>query len=257
MATIQETRNYDRFELLEFNRDIHDTRQLEASMREHGFLDAYPLHVVKNGAGKLKIKGGHHRFVVARKLNIPVKYVICDDNVSIHQLEKTTTRWTLKDYLASWVRIGLPEYLAVRDYHERTGIPLGLCTGLMGGQQGSGNFYDAFKAGTYHASENSIAEPVAEIVMGIAERDVKFAKHPLFVEAIAQCWLTSEFDTETFLTRVAANPSLMKKKTTKDEYLRLIEYVYNYKAQKKVPMAFLAREAARKRSLLKKEENQE
>jgi hypothetical protein len=150
------------------------------------------------------------------------------------------------------VRIGCPDYIAVRDYHKRTGIPLGLCTGLLGGHQGGGNFYDVFKVGMYKVRDTSLAEPVAEIVMGCADRDVKFARHQLFVEAVAQCWLTGKLDVETFLARVSSAPQLIKKCATKSDYLNMIEEVNNYRSHKKIPLAFLAREAARKRSILRK-----
>ena len=248
MSRILESTNYDKFDLLEFNRDLHDTTRLEKSMLEHGFIDAYPIHVVKGESGKLMIKGGHHRFVVARKLKIPVKYVVCDDNVSIHELEKTTAKWTLKDYLDSYIRLGYTEYMAVREYQEKTGLPLSTCMGLLGGNQNGGNFNSQFKDGTYRVRDNSIAEPVGNLVLGCAERGVEFARIPSFVEAIAQCVLSGEFDCSTFMNKVSVNIQMMKKQASKDGYLDLIESVYNYKSQNKLPLAFLARESARKRN---------
>ena len=99
---ISKTKNYDRFDLHEINRPVKNTKKLELSMIEHGFIDAHPLHVITNGNGKLKIKDGHHRFMVARKLGIPVKYVVCDDAAGIHQLVETTNKWSLRDYLSSY-----------------------------------------------------------------------------------------------------------------------------------------------------------
>ena len=44
----------------------------------------------KEPSGKAKIKAGHHRFTVARRIGIPVKYVICDElsEVTIQELEE-------------------------------------------------------------------------------------------------------------------------------------------------------------------------
>ena len=134
--SIPTTTNYEMFQLLDFNRDVSKTRKLEASMKRHGYINAYPLHVVKEN-GKLRIKGGHHRFFVASKLGLPVAYVVCEDNASIHELEAATTRWSLDDYLTSYVRMGDADYIAIQKYQQRTGIATGLCVSMLGGEMAS------------------------------------------------------------------------------------------------------------------------
>ena len=89
---VMETSDYKKFELLPFNRDVARTRRLRASMLQHGWISAYPMYVVKQSNGQLGIKAGHRRFVVARDLGIPVKYVICKDTATIFELESGTTR---------------------------------------------------------------------------------------------------------------------------------------------------------------------
>jgi hypothetical protein len=49
MAQVQETSNYEKFELLDFNRDVGKTKQLELSMKKFGFRTCEPLDVMKNG----------------------------------------------------------------------------------------------------------------------------------------------------------------------------------------------------------------
>ena len=140
MANIQGTTNYDRFELFEFNRDVGKTTALERSMLAYGW-HPYPMHVVKNGSGKLKIKAGHHRFHVARKLGIPCKYVIAEDQgETIQELEVATRPWTLQDYLASYCRVGNEHYINVKNYLELTGIPIQCAISMLAGQTAaSGN----------------------------------------------------------------------------------------------------------------------
>ena len=103
---ILESNNYSRFELTPFNRDVKKTKHLESLMRREGWIDAYPAHVIRNGDGRLLIKAGHHRFVVAQRLGIPIKYVECKDTTTIHELEKATIRWSIQDYLDSYVKEG-------------------------------------------------------------------------------------------------------------------------------------------------------
>jgi hypothetical protein len=127
---LQSTKNYDLFELHDLNRDVERIEKLKTSMRRHGFINAYPMHVMKNGSGKLKVKAGHHRLSAAKDLGIPVYYVVSDDNASIQELENATNPWTMKDYLTSYVRQGRPEYIEVYKYVEETGISLTPAAGI-------------------------------------------------------------------------------------------------------------------------------
>lgn len=251
MTTIQETSNYDRFELFDFNRDVGKTSALEKSMLAHGWLDPYPMHVVKNGSGKLKIKAGHHRFHVARKLGIPCKYVVAEDKgETIHELEVATRPWSMSDYLSSFCRIGNEDYLAVREYLELTGIPMNSAISLLAGDSaGSGNHGPKFKNGTYKIGDQSHATDVAQIVLGCANRGVPFSRHQLFVAAVSSVCRVPEFDQDLFLSRVETNVGLMTPQPTRDAYVSLIEQVYNHGAKRnRLALAFMAKECAAARS---------
>lgn len=256
MANIQETTNYDRFELFEFNRDVGKTTALERSMLAYGWLDPYPMHVVKNGSGKLKIKAGHHRFHVARKLGIPCKYVIAEDQgETIQELEVATRPWTLQDYLASYCRVGNEHYINVKNYLELTGIPIQCAISMLAGQTAaSGNQNKKFKAGTYKVSDEKHAYDVACLVIGCSDRGVKFARNFGFVQALSAVCRVKEFDNELFLARVKLHVGMMTAQPAKDAYLSVIEQVYNYGGGRKarLPIAFLAKEVATQRNAVKK-----
>jgi hypothetical protein len=108
--------------MTDFNRDVLRTKRLEKSMLKHGWIDACPLHVIRNGNGKFKVKQGHHRFEAAKNIGIPVKYVECDDDATIFELEASTKRWTVKDYLIAFCRTGNKEYIGIKDYCDESGI---------------------------------------------------------------------------------------------------------------------------------------
>ena len=166
MKEILETKDYGKFVLSEFNRDVKKTWNLEASMQKHGWIYAYPLHVIKRADGLFEIKAGHHRFYVAKKLNIPVKYVECRDKASILDLEKATVPWTLQDYINSYVRMGKRPYIEVLEYHKRTGINLSACISMLAGDSAdSGNWNAVFKAGDYRLGDNLHARIVGDIVL--------------------------------------------------------------------------------------------
>ena len=186
MSNILKTRDYNIFELHEFNRDVRKMANLEASMRRHGFISAYPLHVVRNGK-KLKVKAGHHRLTVAKKLGIPVKYVVCDDVASIHELEAATAHWSILDWLTSYCRAGLADYLEVQKYCTETGINISCAISMLGGNSaGSGNFNKAFKAGTFKIKTTEHANTVADIVRAIRAHSPGISGNNLVTIAISK-----------------------------------------------------------------------
>jgi len=244
------TKNYRLFELCTFNRDVTKVSKLKKSLRQHGYIPAYPMHVIRNGAGKLKIKAGHHRFVAAMELGLPVFYVICDDNATIHELERATTPWKMRDYLASFCRCGMPDYLELRTYIEATGIGIQAAVSMHGGQcAGSGNFGAAFKGGTYKIVDREHPRKVAEIVSHCTSAGVECARHPLFVTAVSQMLRLETFDARQFMGRVTVNAEMAKRQPSLDAYRQLIEAIYNRKSQHKVPLAFLCAQAARERAV--------
>jgi hypothetical protein len=250
---VQVTSNYDRFEVFPCNRDVRKTKKLEASMRKHGFLSACAIHVVPNGSGKLRIKKGHRRFQVARSLGIPIKYLESDDKATLFELETTTEHWNLRDFLDGHVREGKPAYAAIREYHERTGIPLSLSIGLLGGHTSVSNFTSQFKEGTFKISGGSLAATVADIVVA-AKQVAEVATHSLFVQALARCVLVPQFDPERLKKKLRTFGSLLVKAPTLDRYAAMIEAIYNCHAPrgKQLNVAFLADQAARDRKAAKK-----
>ena len=248
---ILETNNYGKFEMTDFNRDVKTTKLLELSMKRHGWIDACPLHVLRDGNGKLKIKQGHHRFLAAQRIGIPVKYVECNDDATIYELEQPTRRWTMEDYLTSHCRVGLPEYLKVREYCEESGISLHHAISMLGGEAaGSGNFQEVFKEGKYKIRKESIhALLVKDIVLLLKKQSVKFYNTSLLVQAISKILWIKDFNLSRMKSKIKTFSGQLEKKANLDQYLDMLETLYNRQSQAKVPLKFLAYEEAKKRRL--------
>ena len=247
---IKQTSDYDLFERHDFNRDVKKTKNLEANMKEHGWVDAYPMHVVKNGNGKLKIKGGHHRFTVAKKLGIPVKYVVCNDNISIQELEKGTVPWSLQDFHDSFVRNGNPEYIAVKEYCERTGIGLANAMSMLAGETaGSNNKRKHYIAGKYKVTDRKHADTVGDIVIYLKNIGIDFGNANLLVQAISRYCRVEQFSPDTFKKKAKSFKSLFEKQQNLEGYMLMVEEIYNRKSKSKIPLKHYADEVARKRHL--------
>ena len=253
---ILETNNYGKFEMLEFNRDVRNTIVLEESMKKHGWLDAYPMHVIRNNDGQLKIKAGHNRFVVAKKLGIPVKYVECKDEITIYELEKATVRWSLQNYLESHIRTGKTQYIKVREFKDKTGIQLSQCISLLSGEAaGSFNAAPAFKNGTYQLGDQTHANIVADIILHCRACEIFWATNSSFVGAISKLVWAKGFDPIILKNKISTHRQLMVKQPSKQQYLTLLDSIFNYQSRVKIPLAFHADEAAKVRSPFGKDKN--
>jgi len=247
--TLKCTSDYSMFEVHPHNRDISNTKILEKSMRKFGFDPGLPMRCIKGANSKLMITHGHHRFHVARMLGIPVWYIVAEDNIPLFDSEVSNHGWQLKDFGIARARAGEQSAVKVMDYHKETGIPFAQCISLIGGESaGSTNKNAQLKEGTLKAKDNKHASDVAEIVLACKSIGIKFANAALFVQALSKVLRLKEFDKSLFLHRVRTYQDLMEPRRTLDQYLELIEFVYNRNTKgSKTPLAFLATEASRQR----------
>ena len=251
---IQSTTNYEMFELCAFNRDVKKLDNIKESMRKHGFIAAYPLHCSVGPRGKLFVKAGHHRLECARQLGIAVYYVVCDDEASVHDLERASRAWTYRDFVESHARAGSVSHTVIDEYSRRTGVSLKQATSMLGGESAaSGNLQGRVKDGTYVLKDSFHAEKVGSVVMAVRSVGVAFAANANFVSAISSCCWLSEFNTDVFIHRVATNLHMMIKQSTQSQFLDLIDRVYNHNAKSKIALAFLAKQAAASRNVATKQ----
>lgn len=246
---ILETNNYSKFILAPFNREIGDTRRLEALMLRDGFWDEEPI-LVKRVGNKLMILKGQHRFFVARKLGIPVKYVETQREVNIPEGEKAKRYWSMEDHLFSYCQEERPAYLQVKEYHEETGIPLNACVSMLGGNSaGSGNHSKFFKAGTYKLGDPAHAAIVGDIILHLKKIGISWATNQYLVIAISKIAWAEGFNPSILKTKMSNHRQLLEKQASKQDYVDMLDTIYNRNSQVKVPLAFLADEAAKKRNI--------
>lgn len=247
MAAIRESKKYDRFEVTSFNRDVKEVRRLKVLMKREGWANAYPMDVRKKENGKLLIVSGHHRFVAAQELGIPVKYVIDNHTMSIHEMEGATRTWSIMDFLVSHIRSGSAPHMAVKDFVDRTGIPLSIAISLMAGKSANTNQHnEVFKNGAYRIGDTSHAELIGDLVLFCKEQGVSFATHSFFVKALSKVSMVDVFSPEQFKKKIKSHGHLFQKRPDIDGFTEELEKIYNIRvsAKDKIPLKFLAEQAA-------------
>jgi hypothetical protein len=242
-SVLRRTSNYSKFVPLSQNRVVrlnrNTVKRLKESMGKYGFIPAFPLLVIHNGNNMLLIKSGHHRFEVAKELGLPVWYVVCDNDLTIAEIEGSTTSWSTAHFVQSHVRSGnKPEYEKLDEFSERTGISTNMSAVLLSGisNEGSGSFTRKLKSGDFEVKDKKLAETVGEIVIHCRVNGIKFADSSLFVAALSKVVLVPGFDLKTLKYKIKSHTSLMKKQASQYDYIALIQRVYNRQNSNLLPI---------------------
>lgn len=244
------TKDYTVFESHDHNRPLHEDPVLMASMGKVGFMPSSPIQCVRNGSGKLKVVRGHHRLDYAKRLKLPVWYVIDDSKVDIFDLEGGRQKWSAEDFMIGRAYSGNEDCAKLVDFKKQHHLTTGAAASLLGGQSaGSGNHVIAIKNGTFRVAKDlTHAMTVVGITDWCRTCGIEFATSSAFVSAVSACARVPEFDAELFKHRVKLNGAQMRRRSTRDDYLEEIDALYNYAAKgKRVPLEFRAKEVGRER----------
>lgn len=102
--------SYDEFKRLIGNRPLVEAhvKKIVASMKKRGFIKSCPVVVNQ----MMQVADGQHRVEAARRLGLPVWYVVDDNLTILDVIENVSTvqKWTALDYVRAEVERGNPNY---------------------------------------------------------------------------------------------------------------------------------------------------
>jgi len=163
IATIHKTSDLNQFKLLKANRTINEdhVKSLARSLEENNLLAVNPIIVDDN----LQVIDGQHRLAAAKRLGIPVYYVVirADELKSedaIRKLNAYQRTWTFVDFAKSWANKGKEDYKVLIAFSEGSGMTYPLAAALLGGN--SGKQRTLFRRGDFKARDIEFATRVAE-----------------------------------------------------------------------------------------------
>lgn len=246
---LMHTKNYDLFDLHENNRERKEDRQLLESMKEYGFLHSSPIHVAHNGSNKFRVLRGHHRLECARRLKLPVYFIIDDTPIPLAKLETPHQSWNARDFAYSWASRGDADCAAILKFQDDHHLSFVMSAALVAGGTviGSGQTR-RIRAGTFKKGDMKLANEVGRIVDRCREFGIPFATERAFVSAIALCLYVPDFNPATFLHKAETMPASLRKRGRLEEYLEEIQAFYNYASRKPIALALEARRLAKERN---------
>jgi hypothetical protein len=223
-------------------------KDLFASMRLHGFLPDYPISVWKNEKGDLVVKRGQHRLAFAEQLALPVWYVINEFEIDSADLERAeSVPWTHIDYAENWLHRDKPNYQELIEYSTRSGIPMALSASLLMGTVSFNNIQLQFLSGEFVVRDRAYAETVATVY--IAFKTFSRAMNGVhLIKAIASAARVEGFEAQRLISNISECPGALKKYSTRDGFLEMLEEIYNFRKKSPVALKFNAIQAMRARN---------
>jgi len=91
----------------------------------------------------------------------------------------------------------------------------------------------------------------AERILKVVESAKSIIPHVTtqqFITALSSAYMVKKFDIGTFGSRLVSAPSMLPRCSNVEDYLRAIEDIYNFRQHDRIPLAFMAKEAAKSRS---------
>ena len=249
-AKIEQTTNYSLFVYHENQQAMSPVRvrRVAESMQKTGFWPSKPIGVFRSG-GKLVIIDGHHRFEAARALGLSILFVEEPEEHGdlIGIANSIVGTWKTQSFAKLYASQGNQDYQDLMFYVER-GIPLQQAASLLHGESAhSGNSAQRVKHGSFKIKTDKYINSVLAMIDTVKDVAPEISKKA-YINALSLLLFLKEFDQDVLIKRIQAHPSGIVRCADKNQALEALEEVYNFRAREKTPLAFLAKDAARKRN---------
>ncbi len=227
---IQCTKRYDMFERHSSeNRPVSEKnhRGLLDSMKRHGFLQEFPIVVVRDKRGKLIVKDGQHRLAFAEMLGLPVYWVEATNDFDIAIVNSAAKPWVLRDFAQKHAANGNQDYINAIAFADRYRMPVGVAFGLLAGTASATNCKEDLVSGKWKPKDEEYAQRVASLysqTIGLSA-SVRTSR---FLEACMAVCRVAEFDEQRFLQNAKRCREKLVSYSTREAYLDMMEDVYNF-----------------------------
>lgn len=232
---IKKAHDYNLFKKLEGNRPVNEAhvRKLMLSMRKKDLQ--VPIMVNPN----MEVIDGQHRLEARKRLILPVYYFIGGEYglQEVQALNTQNKKWNVEDYLQSNLQLGNKEYEVYQWFRKKYGFDHSVSLQLLSGDFRGKEQHDAFNLGLFRANKFQEAKATAEMLIQI-EPFYKNFRRRSFVKAILKVLDLKVFDFKKFLQKLEIQPTALKDCATWEQYLDLIEEIFNYRSQTKVSLKY-------------------
>jgi hypothetical protein len=230
------------FDLIKSNRPVHEEHVLDLMQKitEKNLLHANPLIVSLGTRDLFEITDGQHRLEAARRLEVPV-YFIIDNDLTIDDVPTINSfrrKWTPEDYVHHFVKEGRKDYKVLKEFAERTEISINTAIGLLSGKSSNLNTFitKQFHMGQFKVESLEHAEKVARLWDEFKKFGHRSINSRTFVNALSRVIQTDGYVHKRMIENMKTRHKAFVGCITMKEYIHAFEQVFNYKmdADKKI-----------------------
>lgn len=232
--SIDVTDEYDVFKRLAGNRELNEkhVQRLMDAMRKNDLF--VPILVNQ----EFEVVDGQHRLEARKRLGLPVPYYWTEGLglTEVQNLNSTQKGWRNNDYVKAYIELGNQNYVIYKWFRENYGTPHTPTIMLLTGRD-SRDIRHMFQSGQLVVKDLEGAKHKAQMLSEIGKYFAHW-KEASFIKAFLIAMNREGFSYKIFLDKLKKNPTMLRPSVSIDAYLQEIEAVYNYRAQKKVPIRF-------------------
>ncbi len=221
--------DYSKFRLVFGNRELKRTKviKLRDEMKQNNRVTSYPIIVNSN----FQIIDGQHRFVALVELGFEICYVV-DDTFDIKSIAKSNTmpdKWKSDNYLSAYRELGIASYDTFANFMETYDTNFTVTLVLFYGKF-TGGLYRDFAEGKFKATNLNRAVKWIKKVHEFKKHIQDIHKDRHFVRAILNCFLHPKYNHTRMISKMKLKGHLLTKSTSRIDYLRQLEAMYNWHA---------------------------
>ena len=243
VGSIYSTFDYSQCKMLQGNRNINEinVKRLVAS-----FEKAYLLNPVLVNE-KLQIIDGQHRFEAAKRMGLPINYIIAEkySNNEVHLLNSNIRNWVKVDYLNAYCELGNENYIAMREFiSDFPEFAFSVCDVIIANSTtGTNTPNGTIKSTRIFENGEMVIKDISK-AYAVANK-IKMIKHYYkgynrmsFVRAVIVLLKKEHFDFNLFIQKLSLQPTSLVDCVSAGKYYELIEDIYNYRNRNKVTLRF-------------------
>lgn len=234
MGEIYVTKDYDKFGKVLGNRKLNKLNIKNLTAVINKTEDIRPIEVNE----KYEVIDGQHRLEVAKTKKIAVPYYIIRkaDLGTVQTLNSNSKIWNKDDFMESWIEKGKKDYKIYKDFKNSYKFPHEVCMTLLTGYDG-GDSLTQFKNGDFKIRDIEKAAHLGGQLTLIGKYYKNYTRRG-FVGAMMKCFKNKQFNVDVFLKKLSLQPNRLVDCAKTDQYLLLIEDIYNYHSREKVNLRY-------------------
>jgi hypothetical protein len=230
---VHTTTDYFLFKSIDGNRTLNPMHinKLKRSMKENYLFTV----IIVNE--KYEIIDGQHRFEAIKELKLPLNYIICKGYRlhEVHVLNQIAKKWNTDDYLAGYCDLGYEHYLLYARFKEKYQFGHNECIAILSGVN-SYNVQDFYK-GDFKVKNYEQACKTADAIYMVQPYYKRF-KRRSFIFALLRLFKNPNFEFNELLKKLSIQPNALVDCSNIEQYVSLIEEIYNYRRSNKVNLRF-------------------